>query len=198
MAEVTFIAPVAKIEGKLNQKDKTVFRKKVARDDQGRVIAEMKQEVYVVQHPRDWKKNPAKGAEKLKQDRWAEACAKTKAILEKLKILWSRTLKNSLCPKNLAKLLNIIPNKIAQRTREADTVTAIIASAKANVAMQTSHVTNSEKNNRITRLRQLFQKRNNSKTNRRAQTRTNNITIIESTKTKRVRINHNHLDIFRA
>lgn len=38
MAEVTFIAPVAKIEGKLNQKDKTVFRKKVARDDQGRVI----------------------------------------------------------------------------------------------------------------------------------------------------------------
>ena len=82
MAEVTFIAPVAKIEGKLNQKDKTVFRKKVARDDQGRVIAEMKQEVYVVQHPRDWKKNPAKGAEKLKQERWAEASAKTKAILD--------------------------------------------------------------------------------------------------------------------
>ena len=82
MAEVTFIAPVAKIEGKLNQKDKTVFRKKVARDDQGRVIAEMKQEVYVVQHPRDWKKKPAKGAEKLKQERWAEASAKTKAILD--------------------------------------------------------------------------------------------------------------------
>ena len=82
MAEVTFIAPVAKIEGKLNQKDKTVFRKKVARDDQGRVIAEMKQEVYVVQHPRDWKKNPAKGAEKAKQERWAEASAKTKAILD--------------------------------------------------------------------------------------------------------------------
>ena len=81
MAEVTFIAPVAKIEGKLNQKDKTVFRKKVARDDQGRVIAEMKQEVYVVQHPRDWKKKPAEGAEKLKLERWSEACAKTKAIL---------------------------------------------------------------------------------------------------------------------
>lgn len=82
MAEVTFIVPVAKIEGKLNQKDKTVFRKKVARDDQGRVIAEMKQEVYVVQHPRDWKKNPAKGAEKAKLDRWSEACAKTKQILD--------------------------------------------------------------------------------------------------------------------
>ena len=82
MAEVTFIAPVAKIEGKLNQKDKTVFRKKVARDDQGRVIAEMKQEVYVVQHPRDWKKKPAEGAEKQKLDRWSEACAKTKQILD--------------------------------------------------------------------------------------------------------------------
>ena len=82
MAEVSFIAPVAKIEGKLNQKDKTVFRKKVARDNQGRVIAEMKQEVYVVQHPRDWERNPAKGAEKLKQDSWKDACAKTKAILD--------------------------------------------------------------------------------------------------------------------
>ena len=82
MAEVTFIAPVAKIEGKLNQKDKTVFRKKVARDDQGNVIAEMKQEVYVVQHPRDWKKKPAKGSEKVMQDRWAEASAKAKAILD--------------------------------------------------------------------------------------------------------------------
>ena len=73
MAEVTFIAPVAKIEGKLNKKDKTVFRQKVTRDEQGRIIAEMKQEVYVVQHPRDWKKKPAKGAEKKKQDRWSEA-----------------------------------------------------------------------------------------------------------------------------
>ena len=82
MAEVTFIAPVAKIEGKLNKKDKTVFRQKVTRDEQGRVIAEMKQEVYVVQHPRDWKKKPAKGAEKEKQDRWSEACAKTKQILD--------------------------------------------------------------------------------------------------------------------
>ena len=92
MAEVTFIAPVAKIEGKLNKKDKTVFRKKVARDDQGRVIAEMKQEVYVVQHPRDWKKKPAKGAEKAKLDRWAAACAKTKQILDdpEQRALWER------------------------------------------------------------------------------------------------------------
>ena len=82
MAEVTFNAPVAKIKGKLHQKDRTVFRKKMVRDDEGRIIAEMKQEAYVVKHPRDWKKNPAMGAEKAKLDRWKEACAQTKQILD--------------------------------------------------------------------------------------------------------------------
>lgn len=82
MAEVTFIAPVAKIKGKLHQKDRTVFRKKMVRDDEGRIIAEMRQEAYVVKHPRDWKKNPAIGAEKAKLDRWKEACAQTKQILD--------------------------------------------------------------------------------------------------------------------
>ena len=82
MANYKTIAPVEGITGKLNKKDKTVFRQKIARDSDGRVICSMQKEVYVVQHPRDWKKNPAKGAEKLKQDRWAEASAKTKQILD--------------------------------------------------------------------------------------------------------------------
>ena len=82
MANYKTIAPVEGITGKLNKKDKTVFRQKIARDSDGRVICPMQKEVYVVQHPRDWKKNPAKGAEKLKQDRWAEASAKTKQILD--------------------------------------------------------------------------------------------------------------------
>ena len=45
-----------------------------------------------MQHPRDWKKNPAKGAEKLKLDRWKEACAKTKAILDdpEQRALWEQ------------------------------------------------------------------------------------------------------------
>ena len=82
MANYKTIAPVEGITGKLNKKDKTVFRQKIARDSDGRVICPMQKEVYVVQHPRDWKKKPAKGAEKLKQDRWAEASAKTKQILD--------------------------------------------------------------------------------------------------------------------
>ena len=92
MANYKTIAPLEGITGKLNKKDKTVFRQKVARDDQGRVIAEMKQEVYVVQHPRDWKKKPAKGAEKAKLDRWAEACAKVKQILDdpEQRALWEQ------------------------------------------------------------------------------------------------------------
>ena len=82
MANYKTIAPVEGITGKLNKKDKTIFRQKFARDSDGRVICPMQKEVYVVQHPRDWKKKPAKGAEKLKQDRWKEACAKTKQILD--------------------------------------------------------------------------------------------------------------------
>ena len=52
----------------------------------------MQKEVYVVQHPRDWKKKPAEGAEKLKLDRWKEACAKTKAILDdpEQRALWEQ------------------------------------------------------------------------------------------------------------
>lgn len=82
MANYTPIAPVDYVSGKLNKKDKTVFRQKFARDSRGAVIRPMKKEVYVIQNPRDWKKNPAKGAEKLKQDRWSQASAQTKAILD--------------------------------------------------------------------------------------------------------------------
>ena len=92
MANYKTIAPVEGITGKLNKKDKTIFRQKIARDSDGRVICPMQKEVYVVQHPRDWKKKPAKGAEKLKQDRWAEASAKTKQILDdpEQRALWQR------------------------------------------------------------------------------------------------------------
>ena len=92
MANYKTIAPVEGIRGKLNKKDKTVFRQKIARDSDGSVICPMQKEVYVVQHPRDWKKKPAEGAEKLKLDRWKEACAKTKQILDdpEQRTLWQQ------------------------------------------------------------------------------------------------------------
>ena len=82
MATPTYIAPIEGITGKLSKKDKTVFRQKHARDANGNIIADMRPEAYAVQHPRDWKKKPAKGAEKERQDSWAETCARTKAILD--------------------------------------------------------------------------------------------------------------------
>ena len=92
MATPTYIAPIDGMRGKLNKKDKTVFRQKHARDANGAIIADMKPEAYVVQHPREWKKKPAKGAEKAKQDRWAEASAKTKQILDdpEQRALWQQ------------------------------------------------------------------------------------------------------------
>ena len=48
MAEYKTIAPVDYVTGKLNKKDKTVFRQKFARDSHGAVIRAMKKEVYVI------------------------------------------------------------------------------------------------------------------------------------------------------
>ena len=74
MAEITFIAPVETIKGKLQNRDKTIFRRKRVFDANGHVIGQLAQEAYVVKNPRDWKKNPPKGAEKQRIDNWANAC----------------------------------------------------------------------------------------------------------------------------
>ena len=80
MADIVLIAPIETIKGKLNKKDKTVMRRKRIYDEQGRVISELAQEAYVVQNPRDWKKNPPKGAEKERLDNWTNACRQAKSI----------------------------------------------------------------------------------------------------------------------
>ena len=80
MAEITFIAPVETIKGKLQNRDKTIFRRKRVFDADGRVIGQLAQEAYVVKNPRDWKKNPPKGAEKQRIDNWTAACKQTAEI----------------------------------------------------------------------------------------------------------------------
>jgi hypothetical protein len=74
MAEITFMAPVETIKGKLHDRDKTIFRRKRVFDDKGHVIGHLSQEAYIVKNPRNWKKNPPKGAEKQRHDNWAAAC----------------------------------------------------------------------------------------------------------------------------
>lgn len=80
MAEITFIAPVETIKGKLQNRDKTIFRRKRVFDAQGHVIGELAQEAYVVHNPRDWKKNPPKGAEKQRIENWSAACQQASVI----------------------------------------------------------------------------------------------------------------------
>ncbi len=87
MAEITFIAPVETIKGKLQNRDKTIFRRKRVFDTEGRVIGQLSQEAYVVHNPRDWKKNPPKGAEKQRMDNWTAACQQTREIRKNPELL---------------------------------------------------------------------------------------------------------------
>ena len=80
MAQSNLIFPVESLHGKISKKSKTVFRRKAVYDENGNVIAQYAQESYVVENPRDWKKNPPKGAEKQRIDNWAEACQQTREI----------------------------------------------------------------------------------------------------------------------
>jgi hypothetical protein len=92
MAQIKFIAPVDTIKGKLQNRDKTIFRRKRIFDAEGHVIGELAQEAYVVHNPRDWKKNPPKGAEKQRIDNWSSACKQASEIRKNPDLLaqWKR------------------------------------------------------------------------------------------------------------
>ena len=81
MAQSDLIYPLDSLHGQISKKSKTVFRRKAVYDENGNVIAQYAQESYVVEHPRDWKKNPPKGAEKQRLDNWTTACQRAKAEL---------------------------------------------------------------------------------------------------------------------
>lgn len=100
MAQTTFIVPVETIRGKLHDRDRTVLRRKRARDSKGHVIAEMAQEAYIIRNPRNWKKTPAVGAEKQNMDNWKQACQRAKieladdALRQKWQQRWEAQLKH--------------------------------------------------------------------------------------------------------
>lgn len=81
MAEVILSHPFDEIHGALSKTDDIINRQKKYRDDRGRIIMEGKQEAYVMKHPRDFKKNPPKGAELANQTGWLEACRRASQIL---------------------------------------------------------------------------------------------------------------------
>ena len=81
MAEVTLSHPFDEVHGALSKTGSIINRQKKYRDDRGRIIMEGKQEAYVMKHPRDFKKNPPKGAELANQTCWLEACRRASQIL---------------------------------------------------------------------------------------------------------------------
>ena len=81
MAQSNLIFPVESLHGKITKKSKTIFRRKAIYDENGNIVAQYAQESYVVEHPRDWKKNPPKGAEKPRLDNWTAACQRAKVEL---------------------------------------------------------------------------------------------------------------------
>lgn len=82
MAKSNLIFPVDTLRGKITKKSKTIFRRKSAYDENGNIIGQCAQESYVVENPRDWKKNPPKGAEKQRHDNWTIACQRAKVELQ--------------------------------------------------------------------------------------------------------------------
>ena len=82
MARVVLSQPVAEMHGSLTKKGDIILRQKKYRDEQGRVVCEGVQESYAIRHPRDFKRNPPRGAELANITLWTEACRRTSQILQ--------------------------------------------------------------------------------------------------------------------
>ena len=81
MAEVIYQDPVKEIRGALT-KHGAINRRKLYRDEKGRVVHEGTPEAYRVRNPRDWEKNPPQGEELKKINRFREACRLTKELMQ--------------------------------------------------------------------------------------------------------------------
>ena len=82
MAKVTLHAPFRNVLGKLNKADNTIMRQKKYRADNGAVISYGALESYEVLNPRDYKKNPPKGAELQNINAFAEASRLTTLLIQ--------------------------------------------------------------------------------------------------------------------
>jgi len=81
MSQAKLESPVAELHGKYS-KDGTIFRQKKYRSETGAVLHTCVQEAYVVDFPRDFKRNPPKGAELANMKRFGEAHRRSLAIIK--------------------------------------------------------------------------------------------------------------------
>lgn len=77
MAKTILDPTIESLHGKLSKNSNVIFRRKTPQITGKRTIPLGPQEAYVVTKPRDWKKNPPRGAELEKINRFREACRLT-------------------------------------------------------------------------------------------------------------------------
>ena len=82
MAQVKLNVAFNQVRGKLNKRDKTIFRQKKYRADSGKVMNYGAQEAYEVRNPRDYEKNPPKGAELANINSFAQASRLTTLLIQ--------------------------------------------------------------------------------------------------------------------
>lgn len=80
MARTVFEDPVRELHGAYT-KGGSISRRKTYRDSKGRIKGMSEPETYKIEHPRDWKKNPAKGKELEHQLHFKHACVETYKVL---------------------------------------------------------------------------------------------------------------------
>lgn len=89
MAELVYTPLVEKTKGALSKRG-IITRQKTYRDARGRIIAYGKQEGYLIDRPRDFKRHPMQGKELEHHNLWRDICyqAKTELAEPELRAQW--------------------------------------------------------------------------------------------------------------
>ena len=85
MAKIHYNIPVEYMTGALDSKHQFIQRRKNIRDTNGLVTYTSDIEAFLVANPRDYKRNPPKGAELAHLQHFGEAAKQTTALLNALK-----------------------------------------------------------------------------------------------------------------
>ena len=86
MSQIEFYAPVKNMHGEFEKGSKIVMRQKKYRAPNGAVLKEGVQESYKIVNPRDYKKNPPKGAELANINSFADSKRISSEIINSEKI----------------------------------------------------------------------------------------------------------------
>ena len=81
MAKIELEPTFTEINGTISKKG-IIYRRKKYRDNKGNIIHQGIQEAYTIHNPRNYKKNPPKGAELAHLQLFRETCQRTTQILQ--------------------------------------------------------------------------------------------------------------------